>query len=96
VTPVTEIAALAERYDLVVVGAGPAGLSAAARAGLRVRRAGARSVFHKVGVDPVVGDLPVFDGRKVLDGSLQVRLDQVLDRHGVLVLGTGPTLSPLV
>ena len=69
---------------------------AAARAGLRARRAGTRSLFHKVGVDPVVGDLPVFDGRKVLDGSLQVRLDQVLDRHGVLVLGTGPTLSPLV
>src|SRR5690606_32033020 len=31
-TPVSDIAALAERYDLVVVGAGPAGLSAAARA----------------------------------------------------------------
>jgi hypothetical protein len=44
----------------------------------------------------VVGDLPVFDGRKVLDGSLQVRLDQVLDRHGVLVLGTCPTPPPLV
>jgi len=69
---------------------------AAARAGLRARRAGTRSLFHKVGVDPVVGDLPVFDGRKVLDGSLQVRLDQVLDRHGVLVLGTCPTPPPLV
>lgn len=31
-TPVVDIAALAERYDLVVVGAGPAGLSAAATA----------------------------------------------------------------
>jgi NADPH-dependent 2,4-dienoyl-CoA reductase/sulfur reductase-like enzyme len=31
-TPVTDIAALAERYDLVVVGAGPAGLAAAATA----------------------------------------------------------------
>jgi thioredoxin reductase/bacterioferritin-associated ferredoxin len=31
-TPVSDIAALAGRYDLVVVGAGPAGLSAAARA----------------------------------------------------------------
>jgi NADPH-dependent 2,4-dienoyl-CoA reductase/sulfur reductase-like enzyme len=31
-TPARDIAALAERYDLVVVGAGPAGLSAAARA----------------------------------------------------------------
>ncbi|MGX5736133.1 FAD-dependent oxidoreductase [Bosea thiooxidans] len=31
-TPLTDIGQLAERYDLVVVGAGPAGLSAAARA----------------------------------------------------------------
>jgi len=45
-----------------------------------------RHYFFRVGVDPVA-DMPVFDGRKVLDGSLEVELDKVLDHHGVCVLG---------
>jgi len=45
-----------------------------------------RHCFFRVGVDPV-DDMPVFDGRKVLDGSLEVELDKVLDHHGVCVLG---------
>ncbi len=69
----------------------PAGLArASACSRLRAWQAGARGLFHQVGVDPVVGDMPVFDGRKVLDGSLKVRLDSVIARHGVLVLGTSP------
>jgi len=45
-----------------------------------------RSLFHHVGVDQP-GEMPVFDGKKVLDGTCDVRLDQVLDEHGVCVLG---------
>ena len=68
------------------ISAGVARVSACA--GRRVQQVGARSLFHHVGVDPVAEDTPVFDGRKVIDGSLKVRLDSVIDRHGVLVLGT--------
>ena len=45
-----------------------------------------RSLFHHVGVDQP-GKMPVYDGKKVLDGTCDVRLDQVLDEHGVCVLG---------
>lgn len=52
---------------------------------------GRRSIYHQVGLDKV-GEgkhrLPVFDGRSVLDGTVDVRLDKVLDEHGVCVLGT--------
>ena len=47
--------------------------------------AGRRFVFHNISVDPP-GDLPVFDGKMVLAGSLRVRLDEVLHEHGVCVL----------
>ena len=46
---------------------------------------GRRFVFHNISVDPP-GDLPVFDGKMVLAGSLRVRLDEVLHEHGVCVL----------
>ena len=84
------VAAAVQRVSAAI----PTGMArTGACAGPRARQAGARSLFHQVGVDPVVGDMPVFDGRKVLDGSLKVRLDSVIDQHGVLVLGKCPDAS---
>lgn len=48
---------------------------------------GRRHLYHRVGEDRA-GDLPVFDGQKVLDGSIRVPFDKVMEEEGVCVLGT--------
>ena len=49
---------------------------------------GARGLaYFRVGVDEPGPGLPVFEGKRVLDGSIEVRLDKILDEYGVCVLG---------
>ena len=49
--------------------------------------------YFRVGVDDPAPSLPVFDGKRVLEGSAKARLDQVLHEHGVCVLGRSRTSS---